>query len=121
LDRNQGQSRAEERVLGRNTVCPGRNAQLRGGGLYGERGEQIIWRTEEGYRGGGSRNTSNREGAQTGPRRDLNAIDVNRGKEGDRTCYVYGKWGHMAKNCWKRHRRKIVKMPQKSAKENGGQ
>jgi len=26
LDRNQRQSRMEERMLGRNTVCPGRNA-----------------------------------------------------------------------------------------------
>jgi len=26
-----------------------------------------------------------------GPRRDPNAIEVDRGKRGDRTCYVYGK------------------------------
>jgi len=31
LDRNQRQSRAEERILGRNTVCLGGNAQPRGG------------------------------------------------------------------------------------------
>jgi len=30
LDRNQRQSRVEERVLGRNTACPGGNAQPRG-------------------------------------------------------------------------------------------
>ena len=30
LDRNQRQSRVEERVLGRNTACPGENAQPRG-------------------------------------------------------------------------------------------
>ena len=30
LNRNQRQSRAEERILGRNAVCPGRNMQPRG-------------------------------------------------------------------------------------------
>jgi len=34
-----------------------------------------------------------------GPRRDLNIMDVNRGKGRDRTCYVCGKWGYMTKNC----------------------
>jgi len=45
LDRNQRQSRAEERILGRNVACPGGNIQQRGGyegGLYGGRGEQIT-------------------------------------------------------------------------------
>ena len=42
LDRNQRQSRAEERVLGRNVVHQGRNAQPRGGGSYGGRGGQIT-------------------------------------------------------------------------------
>ena len=78
----------EERMLGRNTVCPGRNAQPKGGGLYRGRGGQITQRTEEGYRGG---NTLNRGGTQMGPRRDPNAMDIDRGKEGDRTCYVCGK------------------------------
>jgi len=64
---------------------------------------------------------TNRGEAQTDPRRDLNTMDVERGREGDRTYYVYRKWCHMAKNCWKRHRRKIVKMLQKLAKENGEQ
>ena len=54
---------------------------------------------------------SNRGGAQTGPRRDLSTMDVDRGRGGDRTCYVCGKWGHMAKNCWKRHRGRVVEMP----------
>ena len=63
----------------------------------------------------------NRGGAQMGPRRDPNTMDVDRGRGGDRTCYVCGKWGHMAKNCWKRHRRRVVETPQESAKENGGQ
>jgi len=52
------------------------------------------------YRGGGGGNTSNRGGAQTGPRRDPNAMDVDRGRGGDRTCYVYEKWDHIAKNYW---------------------
>jgi len=70
LDRNQRQSRAEERVLRGNAACPGGNVQPRGGG-------------------GG--NTTNRGGAQTGPRRDPNTMDVDRGRGGDRTCYVCGK------------------------------
>ena len=99
LDRNQRQSRTEERVLGKNAVYPGRNAQPRGGGLYGGRGGQITWRTGGGYRGGEGGNTFNRGGAQMGPRRDLNIMDVNREKGRDRTCYVCGKWGYMTKNC----------------------
>jgi len=91
LDRNQRQSRAKERVLGRNAVYPGENVQPREGGSYGGRGGQIKWRTGEGYRGGGGGNTFNREGTQVGPRRDPNAMDVDRGREGDRTCYVCGK------------------------------
>jgi len=45
LDRNQRQSRAEERMLGRNAACPGENAQPRGGfggGSYGAKGGQIT-------------------------------------------------------------------------------
>ena len=45
LDRNQRQSRAEERMLGKNVVCPGGNAQPRGGfwgGSYGGRGGHIT-------------------------------------------------------------------------------
>jgi len=95
LDRNQRQSRTEERMLGRNVACPGGNVQPRGGGSYRGRGGQIMWRTEGGYRGRGG----NMEGVQVGPRRDPNAMDVDRGKGGDRTCYVCRKWGHMAKNC----------------------
>ena len=36
---------------------------------------------------------------QMGLRRDPNVIDVDKGRGGDRTCYVCGKWGHIAKNC----------------------
>jgi len=107
----------EERMLGRNTAHLGGNAQPRGGGSYGGRGGQIMWRTEEGYRGRGG----NIGGVQVGPRRDPNAMDMDRGRGGDRTCYVCRKWGHMAKNCWKRHKERVVETLQESAKENGGQ
>ena len=121
LDKNQRQSRAEERILGRNVVCSGENTQPRGGS-YGEREGQIMWRQGEasrGYRRG--ENTVNRGGNQSGPWRDPNAIDVDRGRGGDRMCYVCGKWGHMAKNCWERHKGRVVEMLQESAKDNGGQ
>ena len=121
LDRNQRQSRAEERVLGRNAACPGGNAQPRIEGSYGGRGGQIMWRTGGGYRGGAGGNTANRGGAQGGPRRDPNAMDVDRGRGEDRTCYICGKWGHMAKNCWERFKTRAVETPQEAAKENGGQ
>ena len=56
LDRNQRQSRAEERILGRNVVCPKGNVQPRnrgyGGGSYKGKGGQITWRagnSSEGY------------------------------------------------------------------------
>ena len=120
LDRNQRQSRAEERMLGRNAVRAGGNAQSRGGGSYRGRGGQITWRMGGEYRGGGG-NAFNRGGAQGGLRRDPNAMDVDRGRGGDRTCYVCGKWGHMAKNCWERHKTRVVETPQEAAKENGGQ
>ena len=98
LDRNQRQSRAEERVLGRNMAHPERNMQPRGGGSYRGREGQIMWRTGGGYRDRGGGNMTNRERAQTGPRRDPNAMDIDRGRGGDRMYYVCGKWGHMAKN-----------------------
>jgi len=47
LDRNQRQSREEERVLGRNVVHPERDVQPREGygeGSYRRRGRQITWR-----------------------------------------------------------------------------
>ena len=102
LDRNQRQSRAEERILGRNAACPGGNAQPKGGfggGSYGGKGGQITWRagvlqTGENRKGGG--NIFNRGGYQTGPQRDPNTMDVDRRRGGDRTCYHCGKFGHMA-------------------------
>jgi len=55
------------------------------------------------------------------PRRDPNAIDIDRGRGGDRICYYCGKFGHMAQNCWKRNKARVVKTLQESAKENRGQ
>jgi len=70
------------------------------------------------YKGEG--NMVNSEGNQTGPRRDPNTMDVNRERERDIMCYVCGKWDYMAKNCWEKHKERIVEMPQKLAKENEG-
>jgi len=67
LDRNQRQSRAEERMLGRNAVCPEGNAQPRGGfggGSYRGRGGQITWQAGVPHTGG---NMFSRGGNQTGP------------------------------------------------------
>jgi len=80
-----------------------------------------MWRMGGGYRGRKGGSTLDRGGGQTGPRRDPNAIDIDRSRGGDRTCYVCGKWGHMAKNCWKRHKERVVETPQESAKESRGQ
>ena len=121
LDRNQRQSRIEERMLERNAAHPGGNAQPRGGGSYRGRGGQITWRMGGGYRGEEGENMFNRGRTQVSPRRDPNAMDIDRGRREDRTCYVCGKWGHIAKNCWERHKGRVVETPQESAKENGGQ
>jgi len=126
LDRNQRQSRAEKRMLERNAVYLGGNVQQRGGyegESYGERGGQITWRAGGQYIGVGNRGGSsfNRGENQLGPRRDPNAIDVNRGTEGDRRCYHYRKFGHMARNCWNKNKARVVETPQESAKENEGQ
>jgi len=40
-----------------------------------------------GYRGRGG-NMSNRGGAQIDPRRDPNAMDIDRGRKRDRICYI---------------------------------
>jgi len=108
-------------MLERNAAYPGGNVQPRGGGLYGGRGGQITWRMEGGYRGKRGENTFNRGGTQVGPRRDPNTMDIDRGREGDRTCYMCGKWGHIAKNCWERHKGRVVETLQELAKENGEQ
>jgi len=108
-------------MLGRNAARPERNMQPRGGGSYGGRGGQITWRMGGGYREGGEGNMFNRGRTQVGPRRDPNAMDIDRGRGGDRICYVCRKWGYMAKNCWKKHKGRVVETPQELAKENGGQ
>jgi len=72
-----------------------------------------------GYRRGG--NIVNRERNQSGSRRDPNAMDVDRGKGEDRTCYHCKKWGHMARNYWEKNRARVVETPQKLAKDNRGQ
>jgi len=88
LDRNQRQSRVEKRLLGRNVACLERNTQPRSrgykGGPYGGREGQIIQRA--GNNSGGYQRPS--VPSQTGPKRDLNAINVDRGRGGDRTCHT---------------------------------
>ena len=87
------------------------------GGSYGRKGRQITWRAGSSNKGywGPSAPIQN----QTGPRRDPNAMDVNKERGGDRTCYMCRKWGYMAKNCWERWKKgRIVEMPQESAKDN---
>ena len=81
----------EERMLGRNAAYLGGNTQPRGGGSYGGKGGQIMWRMGGEYRGRGGRSTLDREGGQTGPRRDPNAMDIDRGGGEDKTCYMCGK------------------------------
>jgi len=111
LNRNQRQSRAEERMLGRNAACPGGNAQPKGGSYKG-RGGQIMQRWGDngaGYRRGGD--MLNRGGYQLGSQRDPNAMDVDRGIGGDRKCYHCGKFGHMAWNCWDRNKVRVVETP----------
>lgn len=76
LNRNQRQSRAEKRLLERNVAYPRRNTQPRRGyeeGSWGYRREQSVL---------------NWERNQMGPRRDLDAMDMDRGKEGDKICYI---------------------------------
>jgi len=73
---------------------------------------------EEDTRGG---NTFNRGGYQLGPRRDPNAMNVDRGSGGDRKCYYCGGFGHMARNCWEKRKARVVDAPQESAKENKSQ
>ena len=109
-------------MLKRNVAHLQGNVQPRGGfggGSYEGREDQIVWRVgDQNFR----RETQNNQGRQ-GLERDPNTIDVDRGRGGDRMCYVYRKWGHMAKNCWQRKKkeRRIVEMLQESAKDNGGQ
>jgi len=103
-------------MLGRNIARPGGNAQPRGGfgeGSYGGRGGQITWwagvlQTEENRRGGG--NIFNKGGYQIGPQKNPNAMDIDRGRGGDRMCYHCGKFGHMAQNCWEKNKARVVEI-----------
>jgi len=110
-------------MLGRNAAHLGENAQPRGGyggGSYRERGGQITWRARNnsGEHWGPSVPSQN----QTGPRRDPNAMDMDKGRRGDRTCYMCGKWGHMTKNCWEKWKKgRVVETLQELAKDNGEQ
>ena len=70
------------------------------------------------YRG---ENMFNRGGSQIGPRRNPNAMDVDRGRGGDRMCYLCRKQSYIARNCWERNKARVMEMLQESAKENGGQ
>ena len=47
-------------------------------------------------------------------------MNVDKGREKDRTCYVCGKQDYMAKNCWQRKGReeRIVETLQELAKDN---
>jgi len=73
LDRNQRQSRAEERMLGKNAARPEKNVQPResfGERSYRGRGGQITWWAGVLYTGGnrgGGGNIFSRGGNQTGP------------------------------------------------------
>ena len=125
LDRNQRQSRAEERMLGKNIACLLENIQQReefGRGLYRGRGDQITQRTGgQNFRG----RAQNNQGGQReqGLGRYPNTIDIDRERKGDKIYFVCGKQGHMAKNCWQRKEReeRVAKMLQELAKENEGQ
>jgi len=78
-----------------------------------------MWRWGDnggGYKTGG--NIANRGGNQLGLWKDPNAMDVDRGRKGDKTCYHCGKWGHMTRNYWEKNRVRVVDMLQESAKEN---
>jgi len=45
-------------------------------------------------------------------------MDIDRGRGEDRTCYHWGKFGHMARNYWERNKARVVKILQELAKEN---
>jgi len=88
------QSRAED--VGEECGAP-RGKCAAKGGSYGGRGGQIMQRWGDnggGYRGGG--NIVNRGENQSGPWKDPNVMDVDRGRGGDRKCYQCRKFGHMA-------------------------
>ena len=127
LDRNQRQSRVEERMLERNTMCPLRNIQQRGGfgeGLYEERGGQIMQKKgaqnfREGYQ---NRKNQYRE-TETRPR--PMTVDGG-GRRGEyQICFNCGEFRHMAWDCRSKRQgvgeRRKIDQEDESSKENGGQ
>jgi len=48
-------------------------------------------------------------------------MDIDRGREGNRTCYYCEKFGYIAQNYWERNKARVVEIPQELAKENRGQ
>jgi len=45
-------------------------------------------------------------------------MDIDRGSGGDRRCYYFRGFGHMARNYWKERKARVVDTLQESAKEN---
>ena len=90
-----------------------------GEGSYKEKEGQIVQRAgNQNFRGGTQNNWEEQE-----LERDPNTMDIDRGRERNRTCFVCEKWNHMAKNCWQRKGKegRIVEMLQELAKDNGRQ
>ena len=127
LDRNQRQSRAEKRMLERNTVCPLENMQQRGGfggGLYKGRGGQIMWKAgAQNFRGGYQNRRNQYKKTETGPRPMV--VDRGERRGGYQICFNCGEFRHMAWDC--RSKRQGVGEGRKidhggeSSKENRGQ
>ena len=87
LDRNQRQSRVEKRMLGKNMVHLQGNAQPSRGfreGLYEGRRGQIVQRADS----QNFRERAQNNWREQGLGRDLNAIDINRGKGGQDMLYI---------------------------------
>lgn len=78
-------------------------------GSYRGKGGQITWRA--GNNSGRYQGPSMPSQNQIDLRRDLNAMDVDRGREGDRICYWCEKWSHMARNCYEKNKAQVVEMP----------
>ena len=126
LDRNQKQSRAEEKMLGRNVACLLGNVQQKEvfGGLYEGREGQIMQQTEvQNSRGRYSnrRNQYRRTEAEPEPI----AVDGVGRREGYQICFNCRGFRHMAQDCRSRKQevreRKRINQGGKSSKENRGQ
>jgi len=51
---------------------------------------------------------------------NFSVMEVDKEKGGNRICYICRKWGYIAKNCWERHKERVVEMLHELAKESGG-